>query len=293
MHKKPKHKVSKTARVTRFTRAMSYYDKDPLYQSDDYIAPVLLSPRYRLVVRNPLIRFIYRKRFGGSGVYEYVIARTRIIDGIFKNLSTDISQVLIFGAGFDSRAVRFEANLRHATIFELDSPSIQQVKIKRYRQTQVGLPPNLRFVPIDFHHDSLPGVMSAGGIQKNMKSLHLLEGLVYYLDPASVDSAFSVIRDYSAKGSLVVFDSLDASVLRREGRCYGEERCYRFVTGEGEGYRSSIERGQEPDFLSRCGLRLLEVYDTPRLEALFFTDASGHRLARVNGMHTIILAEKI
>jgi methyltransferase (TIGR00027 family) len=293
MHKKSKHKVSKTARVTRFTRAMSYYDKNPMYQSDDYIAPALLSPRYRLVVRNPLIGYIYRKRFGGSGVYEYVVARTRIIDDIFENISDDISQVLIFGAGFDSRAVRFEAALRHTSVCELDSPSIQQAKIKRYRQTHIGLPSNLHFVPVDFHYDSLSSTLDTAGFRRNTKTLHLLEGLIYYLDPASVENIFNAIRDYSAKGSLVVFDSLDASVLRREGRCYGEERCYRFVTGEGEGYRSGIERSQEPDFLSRYGLRLLELYDTPRLEALFFTDASGCRLARVNGMHTIIIAEKI
>jgi O-methyltransferase involved in polyketide biosynthesis len=35
------------------------------------------------------------------GLYEYLISRTKCIDETFKNLTANIEQVLIFGAGFD------------------------------------------------------------------------------------------------------------------------------------------------------------------------------------------------
>ena len=292
MNKTPENKVSEVARVTRFTRALSYFDKDPVYKTDDYIAPRLIPARYKFVVRNPLTRFIYRKRLAGSGVYEYVIARTRIIDDIFRNLSADIEEVLILGAGFDSRAVRFQDSLRHAAVFELDSPATQQNKIKRYRQMRIDLPSNLKFFPIDFQREGLPQALDTVGFKKNVPGLYLLEGLIFYLDPAAVDSIFNCISDYSGKGSTVVFDCLFASVLRRENLCYGEERCYQFVVAEGEGYRFGIEKGEMPDFLSKYGFRLVEEFDAARLEQLYFTDANGDIFARVNGMHTLVLAEK-
>ncbi len=293
MNKKPRHKVSKTARVTRFTRALSYYDKEPVYKTDDYIAPVLIPSRYKVVVRNRLTRFIYMKRLAGSGVYEYVIARTRLIDGIFQNLSKDIQQVLIFGAGFDSRAVRFQDSLRHAAVFELDSPTTQQNKIKRCRQMHIDLPRNLKFIPINFRQEALPETLETAGCKKDVPGLYLLEGLICYLDPAAVDSIFNFISEYAGKGSIVVFDYLFASVLRRENLYYGEKRCYEFVVLEDEEYRFGIEKGQIPDFLSGYGFKPVEEYDSSRLEDLYFTDVAGNRIARVNGTYTIVLAEKI
>jgi methyltransferase (TIGR00027 family) len=293
MNKKPKHKVSKTARVTRFTRAMSYFDKNPVYKTDDYIAPILIPARYKVVVRNPLTRYIYMKRFGDSGVYEYIIARTRIIDDIFRNLSADIQQVLIFGAGFDSRAVRFRDNLHHAAVYELDYPSTQQNKIKRYRQMKIAVPPNLNFIPIDFRQEDLSQALDAAGFRKNEPGLYLLEGLIFYLEPDTVDGIFNCIREYSGKGSILVFDYLFASVLRRENICYGEKRCYQFVILEGEEYRFGIEKGQIPDFLSKYGFKPLEEYDASRMENIYFTDATGSRITRVNGMHTLVVAGKM
>jgi len=44
MRKRIKVKVSKTAQLTCRGRALSYYSKDKYYKSDDYIAPIFMSP---------------------------------------------------------------------------------------------------------------------------------------------------------------------------------------------------------------------------------------------------------
>ena len=181
MKKGIKEKVSKTARVTRFTRAMSYYDKNPYYHTDDYIAPLLIQLRYRVVVKNDITRYIYRKRYGASGVYEYIVARTKVIDDLFQKLPESIRQVVIFGAGFDSRAVRFKESLKNATVFELDSPVMMQAKTKGYQKAKIEVPPNLKFVPILFGEESLPETLAAAGFQENIPGLYLLEGLTYFL----------------------------------------------------------------------------------------------------------------
>lgn len=287
-----KTKVSMTARVARFTRAMSYYDNNPCYKTDDYIAPALLSTRYRIVVGNAITRFIYRKRYGTSGVYEYIVARTKLIDGMFQDLPGNIRQVLIFGAGFDTRAVRFKNSLADTTVFELDSPVTQQAKIKGFRKANIELPSNIKFIPIDFSEESLPEKLDAAGFRKNAANFCLLEGLTPYLSPEAVASTFSFLREYSGKGSLLVFDCIYASVLRRENIYYGEEECYGYAVNYGEPFRFGIEKDGIGDFLSAYDFRLVEKYDAARMENQYFNDVRGTETGRVNGMHNIIIAEK-
>ena len=293
MAKGIKNKVSKTARVTRFTRAMSYYDKNPYYHTDDYIAPLLLQLRYKIVVKNDITRVIYRKRYGASGVYEYIVARTKLLDDIFNKFPENIRQVVIFGAGFDSRAIRFKDSLENTTVFELDSPVLMQAKIKGYHKAKIEVPPNLKFIPILFGEESLPETLTAAGFRENTPNLYLLEGLTYYITPEAVDNTFSFIRGHSGKGSLLVFDYIYASVLRRENLYYGEKLCYQYAINYGEPFKFGIEKGNLEDFLAGYGFRLVEKYDAERFEDMYFTDDKGEKLGLVSGMHNVVIAEKL
>jgi len=99
-------KSSRTADYTCMYRAASYLEKNELYKSEDYIAPRLLRGLIKFFVKHKLIN--YNWIFFPKGIYEYVIARTKYIDNIFKeSIENGIEQILIFGAGFDSRALRF------------------------------------------------------------------------------------------------------------------------------------------------------------------------------------------
>ena len=99
-------KSSRTADYTCMYRAASYLEKNELYKSEDYIAPRLIRGLIKFFVKYKPIN--YNWIFFPNGIYEYVIARTKYIDNIFKEaIENDIEQILIFGAGFDSRALRF------------------------------------------------------------------------------------------------------------------------------------------------------------------------------------------
>lgn len=79
----------------------------------------------------PLFRTFYCRILAPAGIYEYVIARTKYIDAVFKRaLSEQFDQILLFGAGFDTRALRFQAAAQHTRIFELDASPTQQAKIQ-------------------------------------------------------------------------------------------------------------------------------------------------------------------
>ena len=105
--KRIESKTSRTAEFTCMTRAASFYEKRSMYKSNDYIAPKLLPKFMVQFIQIGTLRKFFTNKFP-SGMYEYVIARTKFIDSVFqKAISKEFDQMLIFGAGFDSRGIRF------------------------------------------------------------------------------------------------------------------------------------------------------------------------------------------
>jgi len=165
-----------------------------------------------------------------KGIYEYVIARTKYIDAIFSQaLAERFDQVLIFGAGFDTRAIRFQDTIGNTKVFELDIPVTQQAKIDQYQKRGVAIPSNLHFIPIDFDKESLSAKLNEAEFWMQRRSLFILEGLVMYLQPDSVDETFKTIRDYAGKGSWIVFDLRVPRICLHFSNFLGEYQGFSFV----------------------------------------------------------------
>ncbi len=248
---------SRTAGWTCLCRAISSLEKDQYFRSDDRVAPSLLPDFLRMLIRVPLAGRLFVKVFAAKGIYEYVIARTKYIDAVFREALADrFAQILIFGAGFDTRALRFQEEARQTRIFELDAPATQTSKIGQYQKRSLSIPPNVVFVPIDFDRESLPLKLDQVGFKRDEKSLFILEGVLMYLEPQSVDQTFQTIQQLAAPGSEVVFDYIYASVLRREDTHYGEKGAAESMARVGEKWRFGLEKGEIARFVSRYGLEL-------------------------------------
>jgi len=279
--------------MTCLSRACSTFETNRYYKSDDHIAPLLLPSKLRPLLRVSLARRLFTKVAAPKGIYEYVIARTKYIDAVFKRASADqFDQVLIFGAGFDTRAIRFQDAMGSTRVFELDVPVTQQAKIGQYRKRRVAVPPNLKFIAIDFDKESLPMKLDEAGFCRQRRGLFILEGLVMYLQPESVHETFQTIQDYGGKGSRIVFDYIYASVLRKEGIYYGESGVVRKVSGAGEQWHFGIEKGQIEQFLAGYTMQLIDHKDAKDLEKAYFTDSNGKIIERVNGTHCLVTAER-
>jgi methyltransferase (TIGR00027 family) len=285
--------TSRTAEMTCLSRACSARETNRYYKSDDHIAPLLLPSGLNPFLHISLARRLFSKVAAPKGIYEYVIARTKYIDAVFKQaLAEQFDQVLIFGAGFDTRALRFQDAMGNTRVFELDVPVTQQAKIGQYQKRHLVVPPNLTFIAIDFDKESLPTKLDAAGFCKHRRSLFILEGLVMYLQPESVHETFQTIRDYAGRGSRVVFDYIYASVLRKEGIYYGETGIVQTVSGAGEQWHFGIEKGQIEQFLARYAMQLINHKDAKDLEQAYFSDSNGKIIGRVNGTHCLVTAEK-
>jgi methyltransferase (TIGR00027 family) len=284
-------KASNTAGYTCFSRACATREKDERFRGPDYMAEVFLPVLAKGVLNVPFLRRFFFRRLAPPGIYEYVLARTKLLDEVFVHaLESHFSQIVVLGAGMDTRALRFRSRNEGTTIFELDIRTTQQPKLEILDRKGVTLPEELICVPIDFDRENLSEVLLAAGYRENQRSLFLWEGVTMYLSSDAVDGTLAFIRDSGAEGSMVIFDYIYASVLRQENRFYGEREIFDTVSRAGEGWTFAVEEGEIEEFLSESGFRILSHHTPADLEKAYLTADDGTLFGRINGTHCIVVA---
>jgi len=284
------HKASNTAGYTCFSRACASREPDERFRGPDDVAEVLLPLGAKFILNVPFLRKLFMRKVAPPGIYEYVLARTKRLDETFIDaLENHFRQIVLLGAGFDTRALRFISRNKGTKIFELDVPTTQQPKIDILGRKKVALPKELVFVPIDFNRQSLSDVLFAAGYEEAQKSLFLWEGVTMYLTPDAVDSTLDFIRNSASEGSIVAFDYIYASVLRRENKFYGEKEIFETVSRAGEGWTFGVEDGAIERFLSERGFKMISHHTPSDLEKTYLT-AGGTRFGRINGTHCVVIA---
>ncbi len=285
-------KGSSTAGYTCFSRACATKEEDKRFRGPDHLAEIFLPFMPRVLFSVPCLRKWLMRQMFPTGIHEYVLARTNLFDEVFVDaLDRGFSQIVLLGAGMDTRALRFQDRNKGATIFELDIYATQRYKRRVFSRKQVALPEDLVFAPIDFNKQRLADVLSEAGYQGKQKTLFLWEGVTMYLEPEAVDDTLSFIRNSAAEESIVAFDYVRASVLRRENTLYGEKGSYDRVARAGERWTFGIEDGAIEGFLVERGFRLLSHHTPDDLESAYLTVKDGTRFGRINETHCIVIAE--
>lgn len=286
---------SSTAEMTCLFRAKSFGEQRKHYKGDDFIAVTIcnaLNSFSSLIHKSFLLG---EDIFGSSvppGAYEFILARTNFLDDIFKALSPGCKQVFILGAGYDSRACRFQQELRHCQVFEADHPDMQQRKKDIFKKISIGFPANVNFIAIDFSRQRLSNILAQHNIQKGQECLFILEGLTYYLEAQHVEDIFSAISQYAGPGSQVFFDYVDAEAVGGENAQYGLRECAEEVKKLGEAWKFGIAPGKAAQFLAPFHFNILEQFTSHDMERRYFTDEDDKPLALVMSSLTLVRAQR-
>jgi methyltransferase (TIGR00027 family) len=214
----------------------------------------------------------------GPGAIGFLVARARYMDDYLQSCIDDgLEQLVILGAGYDSRAYRFEGLKGRVKVFEVDHPATQQVKIAKLEQIFGQLPDHVVYVPIDFTLESLEERLYASGYDRQLKTLFIWEGVTEYLTAEAVDGTLAFIAQNSGPGSSIIFDYVYAAVIEgtwKRGEATSVQR-YRNITGEG--WNFGIERGAVEEFLSRRGFAHVQDADGEFLKNAYFTGINQQR----------------
>jgi methyltransferase (TIGR00027 family) len=108
-------------------------------------------------------------------------ARTRFFDdAIVAAITRGVDQIVIVGAGYDGRALRFGGG--GVSWIEVDHPATQADKRRRLASLGVSLD-HLKLVAVDLITDDLDVALSDAGYAVGRPTLFICEGLFAYLPP--------------------------------------------------------------------------------------------------------------
>jgi len=204
---------SKTAVWAAAGRAVGAKNPDSRQRNPDYLAIKFLGPRERALLPDYPMEALdldYEASMAQLG-HQLAVAvhtfRTKAFDvALLDALKDGARQVVVLGAGFDSRGYRFQPQLSGARFIEVDYGPTQEYKKQRVRDILGALQQNVLYVPMDFTKDSFLAQLTQAGYSEREKAFFLWEGVTYYLPESAVKDTLHFVRDHSAAGSRIAFD---------------------------------------------------------------------------------------
>jgi methyltransferase (TIGR00027 family) len=227
--------------------------------------------------------YLLSKLFSGygerraPGAQGFIICRCRCFDDYLRDcLGNGVRQVVILGAGLDSRAYRRDPGTDVVRFFEVDQPATQAAKIRRVKAVMGGIPANVTHVPIDFNEETLDA-LRRHGFDPARRTLFLWEGVTYYLDPGAVDATLAWIRSNACAGSTVIFDYISSSAIAG-GIQRGEvKRMQRYSRFTGERLVFGIGAGEVGAFMVARGFSDIVEIDAEALKRRYCTGPNSGR----------------
>jgi methyltransferase (TIGR00027 family) len=224
------------------------------------------------------------------GVRTSVAARTRLIDDTIGAFTGEqLGQLVLLGAGFDTRAYRL-SRLRSIPVFEVDHPDTQETKCGVLGRILPEVPGNVTFVGVDFAVDRLGERLSQAGYSSDLPTVILWEGVTNYL---TADAFFTTLEwcAQAAPRATLLFTYVHADVLRRPEAFAGARRLHAALNRAGERFTFGLEPADMKDALAERSMELewdvgcadyRERYYGPRAGAMV-----GHEFYRVALAHRV------
>jgi methyltransferase (TIGR00027 family) len=219
-----------------------------------------------------------------KGKGQMVWCRTRVTDSAFysavRSEETPIKQLVVVGAGYDTRAYRFRRILAERSIrcFELDLPSLQPKKVaamKRIAKSSaedLGLS-NVTFVPVDLSEPKprLHELVTAYGLDSSLASFFVWEGVVHYLPRSAVVSSLEFMHECSAAGSQLIVEFATPEITHMPG--YKAMKCMLELKREPHLFYTSVE--DMTQLMRDAGWEIVELYSPERLSNEFLNEGEG------------------
>jgi methyltransferase (TIGR00027 family) len=187
------------------------------------------------------------------GLVWLMLVRTRILDErVVRAVEEGAQQLVILGAGFDSRAERFAPTLTGVKVFEVDHPLTQKYKQRRVEAALGHSTANVVYAPVDFERDRLGEALRAAGFDAGSKSCFLCEGLSMYVAEPGFQETLRVIAGESAPGSKLILEYMNRNAI--EVLMNHPSGMVKYATQWGEPFVFGVPDGQDEKYFLDAGL---------------------------------------
>ncbi len=183
-------------------------------RASEAAAPICSDPYARTLAGEEGFAFAREMDAVAPNMELWVAVRTAYLDAVVRAATQDVSQVVILGAGFDTRAKR----LAHEGVrfFEVDAPASLAERKRR-----LALLPDYRSdaveVSCDFETEDFVDRLAAVGFDRGVPALVLWEGVSYYLSEAAVRATLGRVAEALHPRSTLVFDHVGRRFVAGQG----------------------------------------------------------------------------
>ena len=285
----PPGQVSWTARAVCEYRAIAALHPDLKLRNGDTFASQFCAP-LRLPRDYEAARAVMEDDLEAYAGYFLVNARTHHIDRwIGRAVAQNALQVVILGAGFDSRAYRFTHRYPALRFFEVDLPPMLDAKQHAVERVLGSVPAAVHYVPVDFDTQSLGSALAAAGYRAGDKTLFILEGVSMYINAAGTEATLAFIAQHAAPGSTVVFDYVFRQVIEGDtAALYAVGAEAKGVARLGEPFVTGWSPAEAAALVQRRGLTVIDNLGPTDLTLRYLIGSDGQPDGRLPDAHGVL-----
>jgi methyltransferase (TIGR00027 family) len=272
--------AASTAEGAAAMRAAGAAEPDPAVRNPDSMAAAFVRGglRFPAIVKVPGLRRLVRVVAEGAlpGSYYFETARTFHIDAVVRQeLRAGIEQLVLLGAGYDSRPYRLADELDGVAVFEVDHPSTAARKRERVRDVLGALPAHVTYVEVDFTADDLTERLAAHGYERDRPTLLIWSGVTPYIPEQAVLDVLRFVASHGSARTSIVFDYCFREVIEGDESFYGARELLRSVARMGEPLVFGIPRGRTAEFVEATGLSLEQDLGPEEAKRLYLQTSDG------------------
>jgi methyltransferase (TIGR00027 family) len=255
---------SRTSILTAAARAFGSREPDASVRNPDWAAGRLIGPdELALIAEHPIGKALdrdFQEAMRDPDVFGLVwlmLVRTRYIDERMEHaVRSGTMQLVILGAGFDTRAHRFAELLKDATVIEIDYGTTQEYKKGRVEAALGGTPANVVYASVDFARENLGEVLRRAGFDPGRKTYFICEGVSMYVPEEGMMETLHAIGAESAPGSVLLLEYLNRGGL--EVLTNHPTGMIKNAFDWGEPFVFGVPDGRDREFFLETGLELGE-----------------------------------
>ncbi|MEW5796686.1 MAG: SAM-dependent methyltransferase [Candidatus Zixiibacteriota bacterium] len=189
-----------------------------------------------------------------------IVLRARYFDDYARQcLAEGFEQVVLLGAGYDSRYLRVP-EFRAIQVYELDLASTQAIKKALTRRMLGKLPQNVKYVSIDFSQDSISQKLIGAGYDRLKRTLFIWEGVTLFLNKDIVCETLGRLAEFRP-GNRVIFDFIPPELIDDATDYKGNRQLLKLCASINEPLTFGCDPKTMRDLLPGLGFSSVNVVD--------------------------------
>lgn len=272
--------ATNSAEAMAALRAAGSVDRNPALRNPDDLAASMLSlqPRAHALAKLPgarrLVPALAERLLPGGYCYE--TARVKHIDTILQSeLDDGLGQLVLLGAGYDTRPYRFADELRDVRVYEVDLPALSEIKRRKVTRLLGRVPDNVTFIHADFAGDDVALKLGQRGYELAGPTLIILSGVTPYLPEPAVARLLDFAGQHTCPRSSLVFDYVFREMVEGDDSFHGAASIRKRLEQLGEPLRFGLPAGSVEQYVERFGLALVSDLHATELARRYLCATDG------------------